>query len=134
MPTIKNEEVAIEHGIVATSDRVPVTVSLEDLESFLDNAIKLDSIAVSLKLTRSLPTNQYNNNSYFASLSIDTGSAFAVKCDKVDPIELKKTINKKIFDKVNNAFAFMRVLFKKQLASDGIPANNLGEFDEAKPK
>lgn len=85
------------------------------------NSIKIEKVVVSIGMNRNNAANR-NQNNYFVSVALETGSIYDVVTTAAD---VRQSVSKALREKIENAFALARSSIKKEMERDNIPLVNI---------
>jgi hypothetical protein len=101
-------------------DGVKVNTPEEAYTHALNN-IKIEKVVVSIAMNRTNAANR-NQNNYFVSVALETGSIYDVVTTAPD---VRQSVSKALREKIENAFALARSSIKKEMERDNIPLVNI---------
>lgn len=101
-----------------------ISTDPKELESVLDQLVKVDTVTISLSLNRKLSNG--NSNNYFHSIGLSVSDAYEANLEGVPEEVRRKTLGIVIKKRIANMFSFIRTVIKEQQEIDGIPVYNLG--------
>lgn len=117
-----------------TSSGETVRLAPGDLQEYLEKGIVLDSLATSIKVSRSIPRDKFEKNEYFHSVSTNLSGAYALAGNMIDNDHVRKALGSAIVSRARKAFNLSRVLIREQQENDGLTVVSLGDVTKMDSK